>query len=291
MLSLKYAGEKTSYIISFKKISKNIIQITGDFPVKRKGFVCCRVGSEDVLGDHTDYKTVYREIEGGAQFSNDGSVYTVPVPIVSFTAGLGGTVDGRKVQAVDLYEKLVLPSPLPEENYVFSGWNPEIPETGEINGNVTFQANFSYVETLEEVKEAKVAEMNAVQQQIITAGIDVTLTDGTTDHFDLTDRDQMRIMGLQSQVASGTELISWHTSNEDEHCKFYSNADMAMIAEKAMSYVTWHVTYFRDLRIYIRSLETKEAVADVEYGMDIPVEYQSNPLKDMIATRARAEQE
>ena len=159
MLSLKYAGEKTSYIISFKKISKNIIQITGDFPVKRKGFVCCRVGSEDVLGDHTDYKTVYREIEGGAQFSNDGSVYTVPVPIVSFTAGLGGTVDGRKVQAVDLYEKLVLPSPLPEENYVFSGWNPEIPETGEINGNVTFQANFSYVETLEEVKEAKVAEM------------------------------------------------------------------------------------------------------------------------------------
>lgn len=89
MLSLKYAGEKTSYIISFKKISKNIIQITGDFPVKRKGFVCCRVGSEDVLGDHTDYKTVYREIEGGAQFSNDGSVYTVPVPIVSFTAGLG----------------------------------------------------------------------------------------------------------------------------------------------------------------------------------------------------------
>ena len=56
----------------------------------------------------------------------------------------------------------------------------------------------------------------------------------------ITDRDQMRIMGLQSQVASGTELISWHTSNEDEHCKFYSNADMAMIAEKAVSYVTAH---------------------------------------------------
>lgn len=130
-----------------------------------------------------------------------------------------------------------------------------------------------------------------MQQQIITAGIDVTLTDGTTDHFDLTDRDQIRLMGLQEQVKSGIERISWHTSDEDEHCKFYSNADMAMIAEKAMAYVTWHVTYFRDLRIYIRSLETKEAVADVEYGMDIPVEYQSNPLKAMIATKARAEQE
>ena len=42
-----------------------------------------------------------------------------------------------------------------------------------------------------------------------------------------------------------------------------------------MAYVTWHVTYFRDLRIYIRSLGTKEEVAVVAYGMDIPAEYQS----------------
>lgn len=291
MLSLKYAGEKTSYIISFKKVSKNIIQITGDFPVKRKGFVCCRVGSEDVLGDHTDYKTVYREIDGGAQFSNDGSVYTVPIPIVTFTAGLGGTIEGRKIQAVDIYEKLVLPSPVPEENYVFSEWIPEIPEVGEINGNMTFQACFSYVETLEEVKEAKVAEMNAVQQEIITSGIDVTLADGTTDHFDLTDRDQLRLTGLQKQVESGVEKISWHTSDEDEHCKFYSNADMALITEKAMAHVTWHVTYFRDLRIYIRSLGTKEEVAAVMYGIDIPVEYKSVPLKSMIAAQAAKQEE
>lgn len=290
MLSLKYAGEKTSYIISFKKISKNIVQVIGDFPVKRKGFGCYKVGSEDVLGDYTDYKTVYREIEGGAQFSNDGSVYIVPTPTVTFSAGSGGSLEGRKIQATDMFEKLVIPSPVPEENYIFAGWVPEIPESGEISGNVTYQASFVYVETLEEVKEAKVAEMNAVQQETITAGIDVTLADGTTDHFDLTDRDQMRLTGLQKQVDSGVESISWHTSDEDEHCKFYSNADMALITEKAMVYVTWHVTYFRDLRIYIRSLATKEEVAAVVYGMDIPIEYQSDPLKAMIAVQAAGQE-
>ena len=181
------------------------------------------------LGDYSAYTTVYREIEGGVQFSNDGSVYVPPAPAPE-------------------------PEPAPEP-------------------------------TLEEVIESKVVEMNAAQQSVIQMGINVTLTDGTVEHFTLTDHDQTSLMGLQSQVAQGAEQIPWHTSDETEHCKFYINADMALITEAAMAYVTWHVTYFRDLRIYIRSLTTKDEVNAVVYGMDIPEEYQSEPLKAMIAQR------
>ncbi len=290
MLTLKYSGEKTEYEVSFESVNEHVIQITGYFPVKQKGFLLYRDGDKEPLGDYTDYKTVYREVDQGAQFSDDESVYVAPMPTVTFSAGDGGSVDGELIQAAEKYEDLVVPTPTPDAGYEFTGWQPEVPDAGDIDNIVSFQAIFSYVATLDETKEKKVAEMNDAQQQIITAGIDVTLTDGTTDHFDLTDRDQMRLMGLQAQVASGAELISWHTSDEDEHCKFYSNADMALIAEKAMTYVTWHVTYFRDLRIYIRSLETKAEVSAVEYGMDIPSEYQSDPLKAMIAAQA-AEQE
>lgn len=113
-----------------------------------------------------------------------------------------------------------------------------------------------YEPTLEDLQEAKVAEMNMAQQGIIAAGVDVVLTDGTTEHFTLEDHDQTSLVGLQSQVAAGEENIPWHTSNEAEHCKFYSNKDMKKITATAMAYVTWHVTYFRDLRIYIRSLES-----------------------------------
>lgn len=140
--------------------------------------------------------------------------------------------------------------------------------------------------TLEEVREAKVQEMNVLQQAMIQSGFNVTLTDSTVEHFTLTEHDQTSLVGLQSQVAAGEEAIPWHTSDEMEHCKFYSNTDMQLIVSAAMAWVTWHVTYFRDLRIYVRSLETKEEVAAVTYGMELPEAYQSEPLKVMIAAQA-----
>lgn len=140
--------------------------------------------------------------------------------------------------------------------------------------------------SLDEVKESKVSEMNDIQQKLIAQGVDVTLSDGSTEHFSLTERDQTSLVGLQAQVAIGAENIPWHTSDEDEHCKFYSNADMAKITSSALSYVTWHITYFRDLRIFIRSLESKEEVEQITYGMDIPEAYQSEPLKAMLAQKS-----
>lgn len=225
MLEMKYLDSDDAYSVGFKNKSKNVVELTGDFPVKTTGFTLSRVGKNDNW-DYSAYTTIYREIEGVVQFSNDGSVYIEPTP-----------------------------TPEPEP----------------------------YVPTLEEVKELKLEEMNATQQVTIQQGMDVTLTDGTVEHFTLTDHDQTSLMGLQAQVAQGVEMIPWHTSDEAEHCKFYSNADMALITSTAMEYVTWHVTYFRDLRIYIRSLQTKEEVEAVTYGMDIPEEYQSEPLKAMIA--------
>ena len=140
--------------------------------------------------------------------------------------------------------------------------------------------------TREELRVSKVQEMNALQQAAIQSGVNVTLTDGTVEHFTLTEHDQTSLVGLQSQVAAGEDNIPWHTSDEGEHCKFYSNADMGLIITQAMAWVTWHVTYFRDLRIYIRSLSTKEEVSAVTYGVELPEAYQSEPLKVMIAAQA-----
>jgi hypothetical protein len=225
MLNLRYTGEKTRYPVSFKKIN-NIVQIMGDFPIKTKGFVLTRIDDENAFtGDYSGYTTIYREIEGGVQFSDDGSTYVAPTPS----------------------EPLQEPAP-----------------------------------TLEDIQEAKITEMNTMQQELIQAGVDVTLTDGTVEHFTLTDHDQTSLMGLQSKVLAGEEQIPWHTSDETEHCKFYSNADMAMITEAAMAFVTWHVTYYRDLRIYIRSLTNVEDVEAVTYGKDIPEEFRSEPLKSMM---------
>lgn len=144
----------------------------------------------------------------------------------------------------------------------------------------------SYVLTLEDVKAKKISEMNSVQQTIIQNGVNVTLSDGTVEHFTLTDHDQTSLMGLQTQVMAGAEYIPWHTSDQAEHCKYYSNADMVLITQAALSYVSYNVTYFRDLRIYINSLKTTEEVEVIYYGIAIPEDYQSEPLKDMLAQMA-----
>ena len=87
-------------------------------------------------------------------------------------------------------------------------------------------------ETLEEVIESKVIEMNDTQQALIAQGVDVVLSNGSTEHFTLTEHDQTSLIGLQAQVMAGEENIPWHTSDEDKHCKFYSNEDMARITLK-----------------------------------------------------------
>lgn len=75
---LQYLDDSSTYEVEFKKISKNVVQITGDFPVKTTGFTLSRPNMNDDW-DYSEYTTVYKEIEGGVQFSNDGSVYVEPV--------------------------------------------------------------------------------------------------------------------------------------------------------------------------------------------------------------------
>ena len=230
MLKMKYIGLKTEYDVEFSNLTKNLVQVKGDVPAKTNGFTLSRPGKNDGW-DYSAFTTIYREMDGVIQFSNDGSVYVPPDP-----------------------------TPEPEP----------------------------YVPTLEEVKASKVSEMNAAQQSVIQNGIDVTLTDGTVEHFTLTDHDQTSLMGLQTQVAQGVEQIPWHTSDTTEHCKYYSNADMALIIETAMQAVTYHVTWFRDARIYINSLEDSTSVESVTYGMTIPKEYRSEVLADIYASQGIA---
>ena len=288
MLELKYIGESISYLISFRNLSETICQITGDFPVKAGGFTLSRIEKDDAW-DYSGYSTIYRQIDGGAQFSNDGSVF---IPRVTFSSGTGGTLTGETTQKAYNYEDLEIPTPEPAENYVFAGWEPEIPASGEISDDQRFRAVFEYISPLNEVQENKVAEMNAAMESAIAYGAEVQLSDGTTERFTLTDRDQISLIGLQVSAAALTDTqdvdpltFPWHPADENVHCKFYSQEDMQKISTAGFQYVLYHVTYFRDLRIYIRSLADTESVQAVAYGTALPEAYQSEPMKAMLAAQ------
>ena len=229
MLNLKYINSEITYPVKFSRVSVNVVQVLGDLPFEDKGFTLSREGKKD-FWDYTNYTTLYKEVEGGLQFSNDGSVY----------------------------EETIKPDPVPEE---------------------------PYIPTLEEVKAAKVAEMEVMKEAVMAAGINVTLTDGSVEHFNLEEKEQKMLMALQVKVSAGDEKIPWHTSDKTEHCKYYSNADMGLIITAAETVATYHETYIRDLRIYIDSMENKEAVEAVTYGIVIPEGYRSEVLQDMYAAQ------
>ena len=46
---------------------------------------------------------------------------------------------------------------------------------------------------------------------------------------------------------------------------------------------TYHVTYFNSLKAYIKNLSDISQINQIEYGIDIPAEYQSEILRNMLA--------
>ena len=285
MSHIKIIDSDKVFIGTIVPINKNTIKTIG-IPKSLNGFYLCNDKNDKIIGDYSSYTTLYREIDvenNIYQYSSDGSVYVQPKYTVNFIINFDGSMEKENKQSISNYEDLVIPMPIADENYEFIGWEPEIPTSGIIDCNKTFVAQFAYIPTLDEIKESKVVEMNNIQQSIIKFGVDVELSDGTIEHFTLTDHDQTSLMGLQTKIGEGTEQIPWHTANQSEPCKYYSNKDMALIVEKALNFITYHVTYFRDLRIYIRSLESKEDVNAITYGVELPVEYQSEVLKDILA--------
>ena len=139
------------------------------------------------------------------------------------------------------------------------------------------------IATLEDVKKAKIEYLDSTCENTIYAGTDVTLSDGTVEHFTLDAKDQLDLSGIGLQLLQGAEQIAWHKDDETESCKFYSAADGATIIQTLTIFRTYHITYFRDLRLYVNSLSDANDVNAIAYGSVIPDEYKSDVLKSIEA--------
>lgn len=137
-----------------------------------------------------------------------------------------------------------------------------------------------YDNTLEFLRASKISEMSRYCNTVITNGIDVELSDGQSYHFSLTTQDQLNLLTLSTLIAGGQQQIPYHA--DDELCKFYDAVDMLAIIQKATEFKSFQVTYFNALKAYIESLDSIEEIGAVEYGMDIPEEFQSDVLKALL---------
>lgn len=137
-----------------------------------------------------------------------------------------------------------------------------------------------YVPTLEEVQATKKAEVSAACEQIIYYGINVTLSNGSTEHYSLTEHDQLNLFGKQIQLSAGQEQIEYHANGQP--CRYYSAADMQAIIQAAMWHVSYHTTYCNALNLWITGCQSKDEVEVIFYGADVPEAYQSEVLKSYL---------
>lgn len=138
-----------------------------------------------------------------------------------------------------------------------------------------------YEPTLEELQAAKRKEISAACEAIIYKGVSVTLADGTTEHFALTEHDQINLFGKQAQLSVGADQLEYHADGQP--CRYYSAADMQAIIAAALWHVSYHTTYCNALNMWIAACETVEDVQAIYYGADVPEKYQSEVLKAYLA--------
>lgn len=135
--------------------------------------------------------------------------------------------------------------------------------------------------TIDEQKATLISKMSNKCNSIITNGFDVVLDDGKIHHFSLKTEDQLKIQALGLKAKSGETVLPYHADGEP--CRFFSVQEITSLNVKMESIIEYQTTYFNSLRDYINSLETSEDLNAVEYGMEIPAEYQSEVLKVLLA--------
>lgn len=133
---------------------------------------------------------------------------------------------------------------------------------------------------IEMARRVKIDEMDATCHNVIIAGIDVTLSDSITYHFDLDEEDQTNLGELRQLAEKGIDQLPYHATGD--LCIYYSAADIITITNKAITHKTYHTTYYNSLKNYINHIEVIEDVNAITYGVAIPEEYQSEVLKDLL---------
>ena len=180
MLSLNYVGEYDSYEVEFDR-NEHVVTLKGDFPIKTTGFYLSQPGKVNDL-NYTAFKTVYRVIAGGVQFSDDGSVWVEPTRNVT-------------VQAVW------------DDHDDIEGLRPKSVAVT-VNGKVVMLEADTWSITYENIKESEVIEVTDAAD---IAGYDKTIS-GTTvmyhhEYLDPTPSLEERVNDLEVAVCELADVI------------------------------------------------------------------------------------
>lgn len=133
--------------------------------------------------------------------------------------------------------------------------------------------------SLEDMKTYLINQMSNECNKAILNGVDLQIN-GKVNHFSMEIEDQLKIQALALKVANGETELPYHA--DGELCRFFTAEEILMLNQAMENLVTYETTYFNSLKTYINSIENTDDLNTVNYGMEIPEEYQSEVYKALI---------
>ena len=131
--------------------------------------------------------------------------------------------------------------------------------------------------SLEDKRAAKHAEISAANELAIYAGIDVETTQGT-EHFSLTDKDQINLAVAKNAVDCGDTEYLYHA--DGKKYRSFTADEIRKISQAAMDHIMRCNIYCNHMFAWINESNSAELDAIV-YGSSLP-EHFSNNIKKLL---------
>lgn len=127
--------------------------------------------------------------------------------------------------------------------------------------------------SLTEAKNYQLEIVNKECTETIYEGINVETSKGT-EHFSLTEADQLNITALQAKCMSSAKSVPYHSSGQI--CREFTADEMIHIADKAMEYVVYCTTLCNHIRAWINRTETVGEVISIHFNSALPDDLQES---------------
>lgn len=127
--------------------------------------------------------------------------------------------------------------------------------------------------SLEGAKEYQLNLINTECTNTIHAGINVDTSMGT-EHFSLTEVDQININVLYAQCLTGVTAVPYHA--DGAICREFSADEMIVLGKAALEYVIYCTTLCNHMRAWINRCETVEEVISIHFNSTLPADLQES---------------
>ena len=141
-----------------------------------------------------------------------------------------------------------------------------------IDGNLV--KNDKYVDpNLENVRAAKIREMDEKCNAVIAHGVDVETTQGV-EHFRMSDYDLPKITSncIDANIGYPTLYHSHDENGNANDCRVFMPEEMLMVGSYVKAHMIFHTSYYNQLKKHIQGMSDVSEILSVYYLTPLPQE-------------------